>query len=171
MNAAGGASPAPDYESELRDILAARDWERLRDFSRDRNAIPDDVYAQPQHFWEVMLHKLTCGRLDLLGCTTIRDAGSTNAATRPISAGIKRMTVRVVPFARIREIVGRAEFELAAHDGATAGELWAELAATYPSLDGLRASTRLVRNGEFVDASAALRDGDELGLLPPFGGG
>jgi hypothetical protein len=67
MNAAGGASPAPDYESELRDILAARDWERLRDFSRDRNAIPDDVYAQPQHFWEVMLHKLTCGRLDLLG--------------------------------------------------------------------------------------------------------
>jgi len=67
MNSAGGASPAPDYESELRDILAARDWERLRDFSRDRNAIPDDVYAQPQHFWEVMLHKLTCGRLDLLG--------------------------------------------------------------------------------------------------------
>lgn len=67
MNAAGGASPAPDYESELRDILAARDWERLRDFSRDRNAIPDDVYAQPQHFWEVMLHKLTCGRIDLLG--------------------------------------------------------------------------------------------------------
>jgi len=81
------------------------------------------------------------------------------------------MTVRVVPFARIREIVGRAEFELATHDGATAGELWAELAATYPSLDGLRASTRLVRNGEFVDASTALRDGDELGLLPPFGGG
>ena len=67
MNAAGGASPAPDYESELRDILAARDWERLRDFSRDRNAIPDDVYAQPQHFWEVMLHKLTCSRIDLLG--------------------------------------------------------------------------------------------------------
>jgi len=67
MNAAGGASPAPDYESELRDIHAARGWERLRDFSRDRNAIPDDVYAQPQHFWEVMLHKLTCGRLDLLG--------------------------------------------------------------------------------------------------------
>ena len=57
--------------------------------------------------------------------------------------------MRVVPFARIREIVGRAEFELATHDGATAGELWAELAATYPSLDVLRASTR----------------------LPPFGGG
>jgi hydroxymethylpyrimidine pyrophosphatase-like HAD family hydrolase len=46
---------------------AARDWERLRDFSRANNEIPDDVFAQPQHFWEVMLHKLTCGRIDLLG--------------------------------------------------------------------------------------------------------
>ncbi len=60
-------SPSPEYESELRDILAARDWERLRDFSRARNEIPDDVFAQPQHFWEVMLHKLTCSRIDLLG--------------------------------------------------------------------------------------------------------
>jgi hypothetical protein len=60
-------SPSPEYESELRDILAARDWEKLRDFSRAHNEIPDDVFAQPQHFWEVMLHKLTCGRIDLLG--------------------------------------------------------------------------------------------------------
>ncbi len=69
MNASGGPSGGPSaaYESELRAILAARDWERLRDFSRANNEIPDDVFAQPQHFWEVMLHKLTCGRIDLLG--------------------------------------------------------------------------------------------------------
>jgi hypothetical protein len=60
-------SPSPEYESELRDILAARDWEKLRDFSRAHNEIPDEVFEQPQHFWEVMLHKLTCGRIDLLG--------------------------------------------------------------------------------------------------------
>ncbi len=66
MNAGGGA-PAPDYDAELRALLAARDWEALREFSRTHNAIPDDVYAQPQHFWEVMLHKLTCSRFDLLG--------------------------------------------------------------------------------------------------------
>lgn len=63
---AGGA-PAPDYESELRDLLSARDWQALREFSRCRNELPDDVYEQPQHFWEVLLHKLTCSRLDLLG--------------------------------------------------------------------------------------------------------
>ncbi|MDQ2908604.1 MAG: hypothetical protein M3R44_04550 [Candidatus Eremiobacteraeota bacterium] len=54
------------YDSRLHAILAARDWQGLRDFSREQNAIPDDVYEQPQHFWEVMLHKLTCGRIDLL---------------------------------------------------------------------------------------------------------
>jgi hypothetical protein len=66
MNPSGGG-PTASYESELRDILAARDWEGLRDFSRRNNEIPDDVFAQPRHFWEVMLHKLTCGRIDLLG--------------------------------------------------------------------------------------------------------
>ena len=63
----GGGSPTPQYDAELRGVLAARDWQGLREFSRQQNEIPDDVYAQPQHFWEVMLHKLTCNRIDLLG--------------------------------------------------------------------------------------------------------
>jgi hypothetical protein len=62
-----GDLPGADYEAELRTILSARDWEGLREFSRRHNDIPDDVYEQPQHFWEVLLHKLTCGRIDLLG--------------------------------------------------------------------------------------------------------
>ncbi len=66
MNAQG-AAPTPEYEMQFRATLAARDWAGLREFSREHNQIPDDVYAQPQHFWEVMLHKLTCGRIDLLG--------------------------------------------------------------------------------------------------------
>jgi len=63
----GGDLPTAAYESELRGILTSRDWTALREFSRKENQIPDDVYAQPQHFWEVMLHKLTCNRIDLLG--------------------------------------------------------------------------------------------------------
>ncbi|HMD02590.1 MAG TPA: hypothetical protein VKG44_06435 [Candidatus Baltobacteraceae bacterium] len=62
-----GGVPSLDYEAALRAILSAHDWEALREFSRERNAIPDDVYAQGQHFWEVMLHKLICNRIDLLG--------------------------------------------------------------------------------------------------------
>jgi len=61
------SAPTPEYENELRTILAGRDWSALREFSRKRNEISDDVYAQDQHFWEVLLHKLTVNRLDLLG--------------------------------------------------------------------------------------------------------
>jgi hypothetical protein len=61
------AAPSPEYEAELRGLLSRRDWEGLREFTRTYNQIPDDVYRQDQHFWEVLMHKLTCNKLDLLG--------------------------------------------------------------------------------------------------------
>lgn len=60
-------APTPEYEDRLRTLLAARDWKALREFSREQNQLPDDVYQQDEHFWEVLLHKLTCNRIDLLG--------------------------------------------------------------------------------------------------------
>ncbi len=81
------------------------------------------------------------------------------------------MTVRVTAFARIREIVGAAELERSLPDGATADDLYRSLATAYPELRRLRASTRFARGGAFVKGSAVLRDGDEVALLPPFGGG
>ncbi|GAC1659323.1 MAG: hypothetical protein NVS4B13_03800 [Candidatus Elarobacter sp.] len=61
------APPSPEYENELRTVLAQRDWIGLREFTRKHNAIPDDVYEKGRLFWEVLLHKLTCNRIDLLG--------------------------------------------------------------------------------------------------------
>lgn len=60
-------SPNPNYEASLRDILTRRDWQALREFSRTENQVPDDIYNQDQHFWDVLVHKLTCSRIDLLG--------------------------------------------------------------------------------------------------------
>ncbi|MFY9781493.1 MAG: MoaD/ThiS family protein [Candidatus Baltobacteraceae bacterium] len=81
------------------------------------------------------------------------------------------MQVRVVAFARIREILGAAVLQRDEREGATAGELWAGLAREFPALAELERSTRFVRGGAFVDRLAVLRDGDELALLPPYGGG
>jgi hypothetical protein len=61
------AAPSPEYEAELRGLLSRRDWKGLREFTRAHNEIPDDIYQQDQHFWEVLMHKLTCNKLDLLG--------------------------------------------------------------------------------------------------------
>ena len=59
-------APSPQYEARLRKILVDRDWEALREFTRTENQIPDDVYGKDQHFWEVMLHKIICNRIDML---------------------------------------------------------------------------------------------------------
>lgn len=58
--------PSADYEGRLRDLLTREDWEALREFSRAENQIPDEIYEKDQHFWEVMMHKLICNRLDML---------------------------------------------------------------------------------------------------------
>ncbi|MGH7727624.1 MAG: MoaD/ThiS family protein [Vulcanimicrobiaceae bacterium] len=81
------------------------------------------------------------------------------------------LRVRFVPFARLRELLAADSLVLELAGPASAGEAWAQLVAQRPELAPLAASTRLVRNGRFADPSEALDDGDELGLLPPYGGG
>jgi len=81
------------------------------------------------------------------------------------------VTVVVLAFARIREVVGAATLARDVPANATAGDLWATLAREFPELAPLRRSTRLARGGTLIDAATLLCEGDELALLPPFGGG
>lgn len=81
------------------------------------------------------------------------------------------MTVRVLAFARLRELLGFGARDVNLADGATLEGLWAQLAHGANGLDGLRASTRFARNGALVEAAAVLADGDEIALMPPVGGG
>ncbi|MBV8369626.1 MAG: MoaD/ThiS family protein [Candidatus Eremiobacteraeota bacterium] len=87
------------------------------------------------------------------------------------SSAARLVTVRVLAFARLRELLGFGERLVSVPDGASAGEVWAQLAAGSPELAGLRASTRFARNGELIEGATVLREGDELALLPPVGGG
>lgn len=59
-------APSPEYEAQLRGILENRDWQGLREFTRQHNQIPEDIYQQDQHFWEVLMHKLICNRIDTM---------------------------------------------------------------------------------------------------------
>ncbi len=81
------------------------------------------------------------------------------------------MTVRIAAFARIGEILNSGALDLNLGCGATAGSAWQALCANFADLGPLRASTRLVINGELAHDGTPLSEGDELALLPPFGGG
>jgi len=79
------------------------------------------------------------------------------------------MNVRVLAFARVREVLGFGERVVELPAGATAQDAWNLLAAAAP-LDDVP-STRIARNGAIVDGAAVLAEGDEVALLPPVGGG
>jgi len=82
-----------------------------------------------------------------------------------------RLRVRVLAFARLRELLGFGERELDLPSPATLDDLWSMLTAGAPQAAPLRASTRLARNGLVAEGTAAVADGDEVALLPPVGGG
>lgn len=79
--------------------------------------------------------------------------------------------IRVVAFARVRELLGFSEREFGLADVPTVGALRARLERDAPALLPLRGSTRIARNGQIVDDATSLAEGDEVALLPPVGGG
>lgn len=81
------------------------------------------------------------------------------------------MRVRVLAFARVREVLGTGEMQLDLAEGSTAEDAWGALAQRASGLQQYRDSTRLACNGRIAAGTQALHDGDELALLPPAGGG
>jgi molybdopterin converting factor subunit 1 len=81
------------------------------------------------------------------------------------------MKVRVLYFAGAREIASKREEYISLKDGATVGELADEIRAGNPGLAKIMGSLRLSVNLELADSGEELRDGDEVGVLPPVAGG
>ena len=80
------------------------------------------------------------------------------------------MQVRVLFFGMLKEVAGKASDEVSLPDAATIGDLLSHYGrdATFKSLLG---SIAVALNQEYAAPTAVLRDGDEVGLLPPVSGG
>ncbi len=81
------------------------------------------------------------------------------------------MKVHVRLFASAREAVGRGEVEVDLGEGATVAHLLESLGATYPRLTPLAPSLLIAVNREYQAREAVLREGDEVGIIPPVSGG
>ena len=81
------------------------------------------------------------------------------------------MRVRVLAFARLRELLGGPLHDVDLPAGATTGDVWNALVVRCAALSELADSTRIARNGRLVMDREEVLEGDEVALLPPVGGG
>jgi molybdopterin synthase catalytic subunit len=79
------------------------------------------------------------------------------------------MQVRVIPFGVLKDWLGASPATVELREGASVGDLLAGLGARVPAppLRGIAVSV----NAEYATAAQVLREGDEVGLLPPVSGG
>ena len=81
------------------------------------------------------------------------------------------MKVRVQFFSRLRDLIGASEMELEVPEGATATDLLHELYSKTPALRDWDKSILVASGVEFVGRDYAIKNGDQISVMPPVQGG
>ena len=81
------------------------------------------------------------------------------------------MKLHLLYFGIVRERLGRREESRECADGATVGELLAELSGTHGIFALGAGVLRVAVNREYVDNDRVLADNDEVAVIPPVAGG
>ena len=79
--------------------------------------------------------------------------------------------VRVLYFANARELASRRLESLTLPEGMSLEKLVEHVFQLHPGLKPFRSTVRFSINRELVENSVIIRDGDEIGVLPPVAGG
>lgn len=81
------------------------------------------------------------------------------------------MRVVVKYFSALRDVTGKIREEVTVPEGATLSQLLEWFFKSYPNAEAFKEELLVLVNGRTVDGSYALRDGDEVALMPPVSGG
>jgi molybdopterin converting factor subunit 1 len=81
------------------------------------------------------------------------------------------MTVTVLYFAAVRDLVGTDEETMTVPDGSDIEAFARLLAEARPALAGKLGAVRFARNETFATNDERLADGDVVALIPPVAGG
>jgi sulfur-carrier protein len=81
------------------------------------------------------------------------------------------MSIRVLFFASLADIVGYREVRLNAWDFTDVDSVYNRFSRDFPKLETYRASALFALNSEFTRPDAPVHDGDEIAFFPPVSGG
>jgi molybdopterin converting factor subunit 1 len=81
------------------------------------------------------------------------------------------MSIRVLFFASLADIVGTRETHLNAGDFTDMDSVYNRFIRDFPALEAYRNSTLFALNSEFAHPGSPVHDGDEIAFFPPVSGG
>jgi molybdopterin converting factor subunit 1 len=81
------------------------------------------------------------------------------------------MSIRVLFFASLADIVGTREVHLNASDFTDVNSVYNRFAEDFPLLEARRSSALFALNSEFAHPNSPIHDGDEVAFFPPVSGG
>ena len=81
------------------------------------------------------------------------------------------MTYTIQLFALLRERTGAATWSLESDRNLSAGDILTAFYDAHPSLSGLRHTTRMAVNAQFVVDDLEITPDSEIALIPPVSGG
>jgi molybdopterin converting factor subunit 1 len=88
-----------------------------------------------------------------------------------MSSVATKLSVKVLFFGQLRELIGISEEQAAVPQGSTLADLFTSYASRFPNLAGFRTSLVASRNQEFAGWDSLIAAGDEIAFLPPVSGG
>ncbi|MDF1662274.1 MAG: molybdopterin converting factor subunit 1 [Planctomycetota bacterium] len=81
------------------------------------------------------------------------------------------MEIKVLVFARLRELFGEDEVTLSLVDGATVQDVLNAMIEAQPSLKDSQRALHVAVNQDIAEPDQVVKEADEIALFPPVGGG
>lgn len=81
------------------------------------------------------------------------------------------LKVKVLMFARARELAGTSELELLMPEGSTTADCLLKLTGEFPLLETVKNCIILAVNLNYIKDPVEVKDGDEVAIIPPISGG